>query len=68
MLKTGNQKQMMKKQIMDDIEHAEHKWIFFNLINIQKHMHHTFVQLMENTDIMDQNVEIKIQKMIWRRF
>jgi hypothetical protein len=28
MLKTENQKQMIKKQTMDNIEHTEHKWIF----------------------------------------
>jgi hypothetical protein len=58
MLKTGNHKQMMKKQIMENIEHAEHKWIFLKLTNKQKHIHHTFVQLKKNTDVMDQNVEI----------
>jgi hypothetical protein len=53
MLKTGNQKQMIKMQIMDNVEHAEHKWIFWKLINMKKNISRTFVQLMENKDVFD---------------
>jgi hypothetical protein len=64
MLKTRNQKQMMKMQIMDDIEHAEHKCIFLKPINVQNHMCHTFVQFIDNTNVLDQNVEIQNREMI----
>jgi hypothetical protein len=44
MLKAVNYERMMKMQVINDMEYYEHKWIFFKLTNIQKHICHVFVQ------------------------